>query len=97
MNLKRLKFIDKPFLISLIVILGFGLVALTSASQGISGDPYYYVKKQAVFVFLGLVGAIPVSYTHLDVYKRQLYTCGIIIRPTMDGSVWTGENFSENG
>ena len=48
MNLKRLKFIDKPFLISLIVILGFGLVALTSASQGISGDPYYYVKKQAV-------------------------------------------------
>jgi rod shape determining protein RodA len=45
LNLKRLKFIDKPFLISLVLIIGFGLVVLSSASQGISGDPYFYVKK----------------------------------------------------
>ena len=25
---------------------------------------------------LAMVKAIPVSYTHLDVYKRQLYPCG---------------------
>lgn len=82
LNLKRLKFIDKPFLISLIVILGFGLVALTSASQGISGDPYYYVKRQAFFVCLGLVAAILVlsyDYSHLRRYSIIFYGLSVFL------------------
>ena len=36
-------------------------------------------KGGKIIVAVGLIGMalIPVSYTHLDVYKRQLHHCGI--------------------
>ena len=82
MNLKRLKFIDKPFLISLVLIIGFGLVVLSSASQGISGDPYFYVKKQVLFLGVGLIAALLVlryDYSHLRRYGIILYGLSVFL------------------
>ena len=36
----------------------------------------FYIKKGEVNGFTGLLGSGPVSYTHLDVYKRQTDTWG---------------------
>lgn len=82
MNFKRLKFLDRSFLISLFLILAFGLVVLTSASQGITGDPLFYVKKQAAAILLGLVAAILIlryDYSHLRRYSTILYGLSIIM------------------
>lgn len=82
MNLKRLKFIDKPFLISLVLIIGFGLVVLSSASQGISGDPYFYVKKQVLFLGVGLIAALLIlryDYSHLRRYGIILYGLSVFL------------------
>jgi rod shape determining protein RodA len=82
LNLKRLKFIDKPFLISLVLIIGFGLVVLSSASQGISGDPYFYVKKQVLFLGVGLIAALLVlryDYSHLRRYGIILYGLSVFL------------------
>lgn len=82
MNFKRLKFLDKPFLISLFLILGFGLVVLSSASQSIAGDPYYYVKKQVMFVGVGLVAALFIlryDYSHLRRYSVILYGLAVFM------------------
>lgn len=82
MNFKRLKFLDKPFLICLFLILGFGLVVLSSASQSIAGDPYYYVKKQVMFVGVGLAAAILMlryDYSHLRRYSVILYGLSVFL------------------
>jgi len=82
LNIKRLKFLDKSFLVSLFLILGFGLVVLSSASQSIAGDPYYYVKKQAVFVVVGLVAALLImryDYSHLRRYSIILYGLSVFL------------------
>lgn len=82
MNFKRLKFLDKPFLISLLLIISFGMVILTSASQGISAAPYYYVKKQLVTVGLGLIAAILIlryDYSQLRRYSKILYGLSIFL------------------
>ena len=34
-------------------------------------------------IFLALSFSDPVSYTHLDVYKRQYFTTGLEFRPTL--------------
>ena len=49
--------VDRPFLILVLVLLGFGLMMMFSASYawGLnSGDGYFYIKKQAVFAVIGL-------------------------------------------
>lgn len=82
MNLKRLKFIDKPFLISLVLIIGFGLVVLSSASQSIAGDPYYHVKRQVFFMGVGLVAALFMlryDYSHLRRYGIILYGLSVFL------------------
>lgn len=82
MNFKRLKFLDKPFLISLLLIISFGMVILTSASQGISAAPYFYVKKQLVSVGLGLIAAILIlryDYSQLRRYSKILYGLSIFL------------------
>ena len=42
-----------------------------------TGDPCvtYKVGADTVSKKLGSDAILPVSYTHLDVYKRQMYTC----------------------
>ncbi len=49
--------IDKPFLLLVLVLLGFGLMMMFSASYawGLEqGDGYFYIKKQAMFAVIGL-------------------------------------------
>lgn len=82
MNLKRLKLLDKYFLVVLAIILLFGLVTLSSASNGISSDAHYYLKKQAIFLVLGIVLAIFMlrfDYTQLEKYSTYLYVLSLLI------------------
>ena len=82
MNLKRLKFLDKYFLVVLAIILVFGLVTLSSASSGITSDAHYYLKKQALFLVLGIVLAIFIlrfDYTQLEKYSTYLYVLSLLI------------------
>ncbi|MBO6140899.1 MAG: FtsW/RodA/SpoVE family cell cycle protein [Ruminococcus sp.] len=49
--------VDRPFLILVLVLLGFGLIMMFSASYawGLEeGDGYFYIKKQALFAAIGL-------------------------------------------
>jgi rod shape determining protein RodA len=82
LNVKRFKLMDKYFLVVLVTILGFGLIILSSASAGISSDPYLYIKKQVAFLVLGIVMAILVirfDYTQLEKYSRFLYVLSLLI------------------
>jgi len=82
LNIKRLKLIDKYFLFILSVILAFGLIILYSASSGITSDAYFYLKKQAFFMTVGIVLAffiIRFDYTQLEKYSRYLYSISVII------------------
>lgn len=82
MDIKRLKFIDRPFLMVLFVIIAFGLVVLTSASFTVSSDPYFYLKKQSFFIILGLIAAVMVmryDYTQIKRYSKVLYVLSILL------------------
>ncbi|MEA4923783.1 MAG: rod shape-determining protein RodA [Syntrophomonadaceae bacterium] len=82
MNIKRLRLIDKYFLTVLIVLIGFGLVVLYSASNGISSDPYLYMKKQIAFLIIGIIMAVFIirfDYTQLEKYSRYLYGLSLFI------------------
>ncbi|PKM77437.1 MAG: rod shape-determining protein RodA [Firmicutes bacterium HGW-Firmicutes-15] len=82
MNLKRLKLLDKYFLLVLALIMVFGLVTLSSASSGITSDSNYYLKKQAIFLVVGIVIAIFIlrfDYTQLEKYSTYLYILSLLI------------------
>ncbi|MGI5880850.1 MAG: rod shape-determining protein RodA [Syntrophomonadaceae bacterium] len=82
MNVKRLKFIDRPFIIALLLLIILGLVTLTSASQGISADPWFHVKKQTGAVILGIIAAVLLlryEYSHLSRYSIILYGISLLM------------------
>jgi rod shape determining protein RodA len=82
LNLKRLKFIDKPFILLLFLILAFGVIVLWSASSGISSDPYFYIKKQIFSILIGFVAAVFIiryDYSQLRRYSHILYIFSIIL------------------
>ena len=58
--------VDHIFLILVIVMLSLGTIMIASASyanaQQYYGDSYFFVKKQALMVFIGLIGMIVMSY-----------------------------------
>jgi len=69
--------------------MGIGLVVLSSASQSIAGDPYYYVKKQAVFVGIGLAAAMLImryDYSQLRRYSIILYGLSIFSADSSAGN-----------
>ena len=70
LELKRLKFIDKPFLLALLTLIGFGMIVLLSASTGISDNPYYYVEKQIMVALIGLFFAILIIRFDYNQFKR---------------------------
>jgi rod shape determining protein RodA len=57
LNFKRLRFIDKRFLIVLAALCTLGLVVLTSAGSNVGVDPYYYMKRQSLWIGMGLLVA----------------------------------------
>ncbi len=81
MNAKRFRLIDKYFVAALAVILLFGLLMLTSASVGLSSDPYYYLKKQVFFLILGIALAVFImwfDYTLLQQYSTYIYGFALV-------------------
>jgi rod shape determining protein RodA len=55
---------------------------LSSASNGVSGNPYLYLKKQVVFMIVGLAAAffiIRFDYTQLEKYSNYLYFASLAI------------------
>lgn len=82
LNIKRLKFLDKTFVFAITLLLVFGLIILTSAGNSISSDPYYYVKKQLVWMILGLTLAIFImlyDFVELEKYSNYLYWISVFI------------------
>ena len=82
MELKRLKFIDKPFIIVLFLILIFGFVVLLSATNAISSNPFYYLKTQIVAVVLGIIISIFIiryDYTQLSRYNIFIYGTALFL------------------
>lgn len=78
MDVKRLKFVDRPFLLSLVAILIMGLVIQLSASSSISSDPYYYVKKQLVMIAVGLIAIIIIiRYDYLQIKGLSPFLYGL--------------------
>ena len=70
------KFIDKPFLILVLVLLGFGVLMMFSASYawGLNdmGDGYYYAKKQLTFAGIGLAVMFGVSMLDYHFFQNTL-------------------------
>ena len=62
------RYFDVWLLAAVVLLTGYGILMIRSA---ITGAPAFetYPQQQLIWAGLGLV--IPVSYTHLDVYKRQ--------------------------
>ncbi|HZK44143.1 MAG TPA: rod shape-determining protein RodA [Syntrophomonadaceae bacterium] len=82
MELKRFKFIDKPFLIVLAIIIVIGFVVLVSATNAISSDPYFYLKKQLFTIFLGIgisIFIIRYDYAQLSRYNFIIYGMAIVM------------------
>lgn len=82
MNDKRIKLIDRYFVGVLVLILAFGLLIMTSASFGITSDPYYYLKKQAFFMVIGIALAVFIlyfDYTLLQQYSLYIYGAAILM------------------
>lgn len=63
---KEIGKIDLPFLILVLVILTIGLIMMFSASYVDAlyreGDPFFYIKKQAIFAVVGIVAMLFIGY-----------------------------------
>lgn len=82
MNIKRLKFIDKTFIIAITLMLTLGLVVLLSASSAICNGSFYYVKKQIIWLIIGTFLAVLIiryDYAQLERYRKYIYGISIII------------------
>ncbi len=66
--------LDLPLLFTALVLLGFGLVMIASASIGIAdrqtGDPFYYLLRQSVYAGLGLALAYATLRVPLAVWEQ---------------------------
>ncbi|MBO8158781.1 rod shape-determining protein RodA [Thermosyntropha sp.] len=82
MELKRLKFIDRSFIFVWFILVILGLIVLFSASNTMSPDPYFYVKKQLGAIVLGLIIAfliIGYDYTQFSRYSWIFYGISVIL------------------
>ncbi|MBQ7160856.1 MAG: cell division protein FtsW [Clostridia bacterium] len=66
--------VDRPMLIIILVLLGFGLVMVFSASfaaaHKVLGDSFYYIKRQGAFAILGLIAMFAVSFFDYRFFRR---------------------------
>lgn len=99
------KGIDMPFILLIFVLLAVGITMMFSASYPTAyyniGDSYYYLKRQLLFAFLGLIVMVGVSFLDYHYYHRfAVVILGIsyfalmlvLVLPSQDGGVhrWIG-------
>ena len=99
------KGIDMPFILLIFVLLAIGITMMFSASYPTAyyniGDSYYFLKRQLLFAFLGLVVMIAISFLDYHYYHRfAVVILGIsyfalmlvLVLPSQDGGVhrWIG-------
>ncbi|MGE5405557.1 MAG: rod shape-determining protein RodA [Candidatus Saccharibacteria bacterium] len=80
---RTIKVIDKTFVLAVLGLLIFGLIILASASRASTSDALFYVKKQLIWVVVGIamaVGMLNFDSTHLHRYSKLFYvaTLGIL-------------------
>ena len=83
---KSFKQYDFPLIIITILLIGFGLIALTSASypngEAYHGSGYYHLKRQAAFMILGLISLIFTANLNrkiLQVLSGKLFFLSLIL------------------
>ena len=74
---------DYSFFISVILLVCIGLVFIYSASSNLAfyrfGDPYMYIKKQAMFCFLGLIAMAIAMYIPTEIYSDARVVYGLLV------------------
>jgi rod shape determining protein RodA len=80
---RRLKGIDLNFLLVLGIILGLNLLVLSSATANLNADALYYVKRQALWIVLGLIAAGVITfafdYSKLHQWHHALYAVMVVM------------------
>ncbi len=82
MDFKRLKFVDKTFLITLVIILAMGLVILISATNAITSNPFYYLKTQIAALIIGFAISIFImryDYSQMTRYNYVIYGLAVFL------------------
>lgn len=66
--------IDRPMLVLILVLLCYGSVMVFSASYAFAlsdvGDSYYYIRRQVIFVLLGLFGMVVVANIDYKIIQK---------------------------
>ena len=74
---------DYSLFISVILLICIGLVFIYSASSNLAlyrfGDPYMYIKRQALFCFLGLIIMAITMYIPTDIYSDARVVYGVLL------------------
>ncbi|BCV20462.1 rod shape-determining protein RodA [Moorella sp. Hama-1] len=74
--------LDYYFIGGIIALLAVGLLVLKSASANVMADPNFFVKKQFIWILLGLGGmacVLMVDYDQLKRYQLPLYALNILM------------------
>ena len=71
---RLLKNLDLPLLAATLILIAYGLAMIYSASftnRSLTGhDPFYFVKRQAIFLGIGLAGAAILAYADYQWFAR---------------------------
>ncbi len=82
MNIKRILYLDKRFLLFLFILCSVGLMLVASAGSSITSDPLYYMKRQLVWMLMGLGVALCVmvyDYGQTERYWKILYGTALVL------------------
>jgi cell division protein FtsW len=74
---KEIPRLDVPFLMIAMTLLTLGTIIVFSASYPYAashyGDGHYYIKRQAVFLFIGLASMAFVSRVNTRIFKKDMF------------------------
>jgi rod shape determining protein RodA len=78
---RRLKGLDHNFLLVLGIILGLNLLVLSSATANMNTDALYYVKRQAIWIVMGLIaaGAITFAFDYSKLHQWHHAIYGVMV------------------
>jgi rod shape determining protein RodA len=80
---RRLKGLDLNFLLVIAITLGLNLLVLSSATANMDADPLHYVKRQALWILLGLIAAAAITfafdYSKLHQWNHAIYAVMVVM------------------